>query len=438
MRVLVIWGRIAPKPTSRTKPAGFDASNPLSPGYQWAPLDRAVNLVNQNGMTVSLTFINFGPLWASEKPRLKDPTFKPKPAEFAAFAGATARRYRGRFKRALAGNEPNQRAFLKPQFECKGTRCVAVAPHHYRKMVLAAVPAIKRAAPGADVLIGELAPIGPPKQTNLASTRPLPFLREFGCVDKAFKPITTGLCKGFKAAAGDGFGYHPYQVKQPPTAVQKDKELVKLGDLPRLFDTLDRLTAAGRLKARGGSRTAKMDLYLTEFGYETNPSDRFNGVAPTVQSRYLQQSAYIAWATPRVKLLAQYVWRDEPVTRAPNGKLVVGFQSGLLFVNGTAKPSLDTFPHPIFADRLPRKPARQRVWGQIRPGASHRITLQRAAPGSSTFTPVAVRTTTARGYWTVVRPVVVGERYRVSYPDTATATSHTDAATYLTPAFVVS
>ena len=352
-------------------------------------------------------------------------------ADHPAFAGAAATRYKGRFIRALAGNEPNQASFLKPQFECRGTRCIAVAPHHYRKMVLAAVPAIKRAAPGVDVLIGELAPIGGARQTNLASTRPLPFLREFGCVDKAFKPITTGLCKGFKAAAADGFGYHPYQVKQPPTAVQKDKELVKLGDLPRLFDTLDRLTAAGRLKARGGSRRAKMDLYLTEFGYETNPSDRFNGIPPKLQSRYLQQSAYIAWATPRIKLLAQYVWRDEPVTRAPNGRLVAGFQSGLLFENGTPKPALDTFPDPIFADRLPKKPGAQRVWGQIRPGASHRITLQRSAPGSATFTTVAVRTTTARGYWTVVRPVVAGERYRVSYPGTG-------GSTFLTAPFVVS
>jgi hypothetical protein len=422
VRVMAIWGRIAPNPASRTKPAGFVASDHLSPAYQWASLDRAINVITGNGMTVSLTFLNFGPVWASEKPSLDDPTYKPKPAEFAAFAGAAAARYRGRFTRAQAGNEPNQRAFLKPQFECKGKRCIAVAPHHYRRMVLAAVPAIKRAAPGADVLIGELAPIGGKNPTNVASARPLPFLREFGCVDKAFKPIRTGLCKGFKAATGDGFGYHPYQVKQPPTAVQKDKELVKLGDLPRLFNTLDRLTAAGRLKARGGSRKAKMDLYLTEFGYETNPSDRFNGVSPALQSRYLQQSAYIAWATPRVKLIAQYVWRDEPVTPAPNGKLVVGFQSGLLFLNGTAKPSLDTFPHPIFADRRPKKSGRQRVWGQIRPGTSHRITLQRSAPGSTTFTTVAVRTTDARGFWTVVRPVVAGERYRVSYPGAGGAT----------------
>ncbi|MCX6386355.1 MAG: hypothetical protein NTV40_06965 [Solirubrobacterales bacterium] len=415
VRVMAIWGRIAPSPTAANKPIGFIAANNLSAGYQWGPLDRAVDLIRKNGMTISLTFLNFGPLWASEKPALGDPTYKPKPSEFAAFAYAGARRYRGKIKRVLVGNEPNQRAFLKPQFECKGSRCVAVAAHHYRRMVLAAVPAIRTADPDVDVLIGDLAPIGGATANALASTRPLPFLRDLGCVDSAFKPITTGLCKNFVAASADGFGYHPYQVKQPPAAVQKDKELVKLGDLDRLFGALDRLTADGRLNVAGGTRETKMDLYLTEFGYETNPPDLFNGVTPSLQSRYLQQSAYIAWATPRVKLIAQYVWRDEPITIAPNGKLVAGFQSGLLFVDGSDKPSLASFANPLFADFNPKKGGHQRVWGQARAGGAHVITLERSAPGSPVFAPVAVRTTTESGYWTVVRRVVYGERYRASY-----------------------
>ena len=33
VRVFVTWGRVAPQPTSRERPASFDAANPGSPGY---------------------------------------------------------------------------------------------------------------------------------------------------------------------------------------------------------------------------------------------------------------------------------------------------------------------------------------------------------------------------------------------------------------------
>src|SRR3954469_10161751 len=42
VRIFARWGFIAPSPRSKKMPAGFDAGNPNSAGYNWGPIDRAV------------------------------------------------------------------------------------------------------------------------------------------------------------------------------------------------------------------------------------------------------------------------------------------------------------------------------------------------------------------------------------------------------------
>jgi hypothetical protein len=44
----------------------------------------------------------------------------------------------------------------------------------------------------------------------------------------------------------------------------------------------------------------------------------------------------VAWRDPRVKLFSQYIWIDEPL---PGKGDYGGFQSGLRYANGTAKPT---------------------------------------------------------------------------------------------------
>ena len=40
VRVFVVWSRVAPNGKSRTIPAGFDAADPNSPGYDWSLYDQ--------------------------------------------------------------------------------------------------------------------------------------------------------------------------------------------------------------------------------------------------------------------------------------------------------------------------------------------------------------------------------------------------------------
>ena len=69
-----------------------------------------------------------------------------------------------------------------------------------------------------------------------------------------------------------------------------------------------------------------------------------------------------AWRLPRVTMLIQYLYRDEPQLSR--------FQSGLVFVDDKPKPSLQGFRLP-FAE-MARHGFRTVVWGQIRGGRAGR------------------------------------------------------------------
>ena len=117
--------------------------------------------------------------------------------------------------------------------------------------------------------------------------------------------------------------------------------------------------------------TRRFNLYIDEFGYQTNPPDKLAGISPTQQDQWLQRAAYQAWRNPRVKLFSQYLWRDEP--RGLNSTYS-GWQSGLRYADGRAKPALKHFITPFALDS-----ARGRLWGQVRRRDTERVTL-RAAP----------------------------------------------------------
>ena len=63
-------------------------------------------------------------------------------------------------------------------------------------------------------------------------------------------------------------------------------------------------------------------IWLTEYGYQSNPPDRILGVTPALQARYVSEGAYAAYRAPRVDMLIHFLYRDEPT--------LARFQSGLV------------------------------------------------------------------------------------------------------------
>jgi hypothetical protein len=430
VRIQVRWVGVAPNKLGPTPPFGFDARDPDDPGYDWAYLDRAIALVAAAKMKPLLAVTGSGPLWASRVPSLGNPRYQPDPAKFGQFAEAVARRYGRVTDRYLIWNEPNQPLWLQPQQECPvaGRKCTPVAPHTYRALVRAAYPAIRRADPGAQVIAGTLAPRGADPLQRNRPLHPLAFLRAFGCVDERYRPVRTGRCRGFQPARIDGFAYHPHPIRASPSTPSPHTDDAAIADLRKLETVLD-----GVQRARGFTTPtgAHAPLHLTEFSYQTSPPDPYDGIPPARQSRWLQEAAYRAWKDPRVRTLVQYGWRDEGVKRAgPGRKAFAGWQSGLLFADGRAKPSLGGFQRPFFADVATLAP-RVRFWGQVRPGTVHTVLLQRRSP-SGTYVTIARLRTDRRG--TFVKTLALPGRgsYRYRTADVRPAAAGTGAAPTLT------
>jgi hypothetical protein len=372
VRLQVPWSRVAPDPEAMAPPPGFLGSNPDDGRYHWGAIDRAVARLDRAGIKPILLINGPPPLWASSQPGLGNPRHQPQAWQFGHFAEAVARRYGASVDEYILWNEPNLPLWLQPQARCVGRSCTPVSPHVYRYMVRAAYPAVHAADPVATVLIGGLAPTGRNLRSRNANMRPLAFLRAFGCVDAKLAPIRTGPCRAFEPATADGVSYHPHPTKHAPDEHYPHPDDASLAGLRRVERLLDALQSGGRLIGT----TTPLGLWLDEFAYQTNPPDKLRGVTPGRQDRYLQHAAYLAWRHPRVRLLAQYLWRDEALGE---GKSYPGWQSGLLTFDGEPKPALAHFDDPLWVD-LPRGT----IWGQVRPGEEHDVRVEVRPAGAST------------------------------------------------------
>jgi hypothetical protein len=413
LRVTMLWSAIAPDPLAPTAPAGFAPTDPgaYPPGV-WAPYDRLLELARARNLAVDLDLTAPGPLWAmsSGAPLPREANhFAPLATSFEHFVIAAGRRYSGRYvpigaRTALPRvdywsiwNEPNQPGWLAPQSAGSGTATVLEAARLYRGYVDAAFTGLNLTGHRRDtILIGELAPEGDELRGPSRPVPPLPFLRALYCVGADARPLTGPAalalaCPAATATAAarrefvgahpglftaTGFAHHPYSFFLAPGATMTDPNFVPLADLGRLEQALDRIFAAYAVHRR-------LPLYLTEYGYETDPPNPFRGVSVARQSAYLDEGEYLAWRDPRVRTLSQFLLYDSPPDRAYRPGSVgywSTFQTGLAFSDGQAKPAFYSYRLPIYLPQTTFAPgARVTVWGLLRSApnaAGQRATLQ--------------------------------------------------------------
>jgi hypothetical protein len=112
------------------------------------------------------------------------------------------------------------------------------------------------------------------------------------------------------------------------------------------------MATIGKLVTLIGSDFPRARIWLTEYGYQSNPPDRLLGVSPALQARYIGEGAYVAYRTPKVDLLIHFLYRDEPnISR---------FQSGLVTVTNAVKPAYAAFQLPL------AQTSSSALWGQLR------------------------------------------------------------------------
>jgi len=280
-------------------------------------------------------------------------------------------------------------------------------------MLRAGYAAVKAVRKRAKVLIGNTSSTGGVR--GAGPVPPLEFVRELACVDRRLKPKTTPECANFAPLPGDGWAHHPYSQNERPSRVSKPKtepDDLRLADLPALVTTLDVLVKMGRL-AR-----ANRNIYLTEFGYETQPVLGRPTIGELQQARWLTWAEYLAAKLPTVKSFAQFLLRDQPPAKErvseskarPFGQ----YSTGLLVADGKDKVAAKTFVAGLFAQK--RSKGRVLLFGRLRLGAGTKtVTVQRLVPRAA-WKKIDTLTIDGRSSFTRTIAHVPGTQYRLGYP----------------------
>jgi hypothetical protein len=280
MRLLVQWNL-----TGARRPA--NASNPFDPAYSFDDIDEAVRTAQAQDMEVMLT-LSGTPRWANGG---KPPNVMPRRvSDFTAFARAIATRYSGRFSGFpfvrfwSVWNEPNLQQFLRPQFNAKGR---SVAPANYARLYAAAYAGIKAGNRMAKIAIGETSARGSDQATGIRPTHSPGKFAEL-------------VAKANPRLKFDAWSHHPYpnNPNAPPGQLVKWPN-VSLKSLPRLHDSLKKWF-----------RRKTADIWITEYGHQTRPPDRF-GVSFARQAAYIRQSMALVRKLPYVPMFIWFVYQDD-------------------------------------------------------------------------------------------------------------------------------
>ncbi|HEX5450737.1 MAG TPA: family 1 glycosylhydrolase [Gaiellaceae bacterium] len=340
VRFTLAWNQIAPGPP--TVP-----TDPNDEAYEWTQPDQIVDGLHAAGIDVMLQLLDT-PQWANNG---RGTNYAPTSgATFGAFAKAAARHYPW-VKKWLIWDEPNQARWLRP----------TSAAIYTIRLLNPAYIAIHSVIRGAQVGGGGSAPRG-----STGGVSPVAWL------------------KGMHAAHArlDAYAYNPYplnpKVESPLRGGCKICATIPMSSINRLSSLV------------GADFGRRARVWLTEYGYQTNPPDRLLGVSQSLQARYIGESAYQAWHSARVDMLIQYLYRDEPN--------IARFQSGLVTINNSPKLSYAAFELPLA--EVARRGSQVTLWGELRaPAAASTVHVQRLIGGH--WAGVAVKRATTAGYWTL-------------------------------------
>ena len=352
VRLSVDWRALAPA----TPPAGFVATDPTSPGYDWTGLDSVLEQADAAGLTPILD-ISTVPDWAyATKPKAPNGG-TPRASDLGDFAKALATHYDGSLPGVPAEhvfqvwNEPNLSLDLYP-----------VAPNAYRAMVNAVATAVHAVDPANLVVAGGLDPFGHPKKKRQKwySTAPLAYMRSLLCLSKGKHPHST--CT--KPIHFDVWSHHPYTFGGP-FGHAKNPDDVELGDLPKM-----RALLRAAKKAHHIVSAKPTQFWVTEFGWDTNPPRR-HAASLNLASRWTAESLHQMWLSG-VSLVTWFLLEDY---KSPSP-----YQSGLYYHTTSldkarAKPVLTAYRFPFVAYLGTRGVS---VWGRDATSTRQVVTVQRS------------------------------------------------------------
>lgn len=431
IRLTAEWIRLAPRYPARNR--GFHAGDSRTYRQQsFKELDRAVSLTHALGMSPMLDLGFRVPKWGLARDGVG-----PDSEKFKQFAIAIASRYNGSFIPAGASrplpavpiftlhNEPNFPAYYRQWRRVRG-RTRALSPDMYRRLVKLSYPSIKRyGAPGVRVLTGATSPYG--RKRGKGPLAPLDFLLQLSCVTREYKPLRGPGCRHFKRLPSDGWSHHPYALEVRPDGKPSGRGDVLVGNLKRLTHALLRLQRMGRLTPAGAQ------VWLTEFGYESNAQVSYKPWTEQEQAELLAQAEYLSWCEPQAVSFANFLLADllTPqaagfVKRKRTGKYYRypgAWQTGLFREDGSPKPAALGYRNSLV---LLAPPGAQHAyaWGRLRTGAGVQR-VEGSADGGASWSAVLSASqdgsqasvsfqTDPGGYFMRALPLYPGARYRIA------------------------
>jgi hypothetical protein len=280
-------------------------------------LDRAIESAEAAGLRVVLAVYPY-------PPREIEAGLS-SPGVFASYVGVLASIY-PQVKQFVIGNEPNQPAFWRPQFDASGQNASAAAFGPY---LAAAYDTLKAVDPEIAVVGVGLSPRGNdrPLAKNNISTSPVRFLRALGAWYRR---------SGRTRPLMDGFSFHPYP-NEATDPLERGYAWPNAG-----FVNLDRLKQALWDAFEGTAQPTTLDglrLHLDEVGWQVDTAGRPGYRGPenvpvtdeVTQAAIYSQLIREAACDPDVASLSFFGYRDDG--------LRTGFQAGLARADGSARPS---------------------------------------------------------------------------------------------------
>ncbi len=248
-------------------------------------------------------------------------------------------------------NEPNLIYFWSPQFEPNGA---SLAPAQYEALLERCYDVLHGVRPGVNVVAPASSPWGnddPFAQSN-ASHSPTSFILQLGRAYRA---------SGRARPIFDTLGHHPHPVSsnERPWLAHPSERFISFGDLDRLVGAVTEAFTGTAQPTPGRG----LPIWYLETGYQTVPDAAKQGLYSGVenwpgtlpddaggepaqpppaadsaapdQSTQLVDSLRLAYCQPYVQAVFNFQLRDEPE--------LGGWQSGVLWADGTRKDSYDAF-----------------------------------------------------------------------------------------------
>lgn len=355
VRYTIRWDRVA-RVQPRTPREHTDGA------YRWSESDAVLRGLRRHGIQALVT-LSGTPGWANGG---RGSNWAPSSAQsFASFAHAAARRYSW-VKHWTIWNEPNRSTFLRP----------TTARTYVQKLLNPAYAQLHAVIDGVKVGGGVTAP-----RAGSAGVAPVAWIRAMGAA----------------RAKLDAYAHHPYpgrpQLETPWRPKCVNCQTITMADLERLEREVER--AFGRTP-----------IWLTEYGYQTNPPDMFLGVSPEQQAAYVASSALRVYRSSSVDMLVYFMVRDDG---SP-----AGWQSGVRYADGSPKPSYAAFRMPLV--QTARRGGIVELWGQVRPrSGAQRFRIWLEGDDRAGWLG-GVRRTDAHGFFTIRLPAPAGSRVRIWSP----------------------